>query len=765
MSKQPLEPPAILTATSGPLITLTIKTREGKAGCSLIGPKTLGGVFFNEFAPGSAAAEAGVQSGDRLIEIDGVNVLLLSHAEVEAKMQGKDAVVVVVQRLGADQFAAMRQASREAKALPHSHIASFHISKRCRPIVLPLHETQSSHDGVNSSILNVSVSHIHGAELGFKYSRHLASDVSGIFVTSVYLPSASGLHVGDRILAINGHSTLYANESHLEILLKASRSFTCVVARSLLSDLVAHLGANKVHYALTLPPTHASDSLGALSSASKIVTVALGKHDFDVVDGPHGGALIECGSDNSSELQSGDRIVAIGTRGALLLNAAECNRVLAGASETAELSVLRIERKSEQKEAVQVPLYRASSSATIHATNGKIEKIVLSKGDDGRFGIALNKSHFSAAFFVRVDERYTAKDAERAPAVGDRILEVNGESVLFSDSDATTRFIQSAVGSTINLTVQRIGTAQFDQLLLAASPASRNSFKASIKQQSVKTAAANHQLDEFSAVPRTPIDDDPRSPGKKVLSFAFPETISEESTTDETNVVNMMASTLPRKKFGCVLRLEVSRVHKDSFGICLAASRSGRGIFINESMEESALQMGDLILKVNDIFVATMSDTHIIDLMKKAKDPVRITVLRFENNTRMSIDIQTGFKFRPRGELSHHQLTKKDKSLGVELVTEDGVDGVLVGHVLPHASQLKRDDRLIALNQTCLVGLSIDEVRSALANAPDTVSITVFRLAEHIAAVPRKSSLKQIEPLSAADQENIPIVKRVRRLC
>ena len=663
------------------------------------------------------------------------------------------------QRLGDQQWADVLSAGTQPSA-PHQtdkHSAAILLTKAVRPLALAAHLDGST--ATPGRIRRVFVRQNSNASWGFKFAGGSDSALGGLFVQEVFGANAAQLHSGDRVLSVNDHSALHCREAEVPQLFDVREPTVAMVVLRPLHKLGSSTAPPAAQHHAAAAPSSASQPTAEfkpaaaplagtpLSVAVHFVELSEAEAKSDIVLMRNAGGAVVVQHSATASLQAGDRLIAIGSRGVLTQSADAAQRMLSEQRHGVNVTLLRDDSGAPAGDSsIALPL-KATATAGLMSqlTAGKLETVVLKRDEHGRFGISLSKTHFPCTFILQVDERYASGD--QAPTIGDRVLELNGTSLVFSDSAEFARQLQTVAGSTATVLVQRLGSTQFDQLLVATTPPTKGSFRASAKKApfSVPIIDASAAAD----VMRTPISSDPRSPGTRQLGFAFPE-VSGESDTDQP------ARSAVARQLGSIAHVSVSRLPTGTLGVSLASIKDQYGVYVSERVDTSDLLVGDLVLLVDDKFVLPLDQNELARFIKTCADPIKFTVLRLARSHAKPSG--TGpFAFEQLTDVLRINLSKAAES-SVSLCARDGSDGVFVRD---NFAGFRTNDRILSVNGVPMLDKSLLEVTACLDSAPEQSAVFVVRYRDAngpAAEAPRRSSLRQVSTAAP----NVPVIQRVR---
>ncbi|XP_053927599.1 FERM and PDZ domain-containing protein 2 isoform X4 [Cuculus canorus] len=145
--------------------------------------------------------------------------------------------------------------------------------------------------------------------------------------------------------------------------------------------------------------------------------------------------------------------------------------------------------------------------------------------------------------------------------------------------------------------------------------------------------------------PVVPIEQENRPPAETVkanISFS-----NENLNSQEQHLLDQPEKNLEETNFGAqknapdspeckdfIIKIELEKAENGSLGFALVGGRNGRAILIKAISPDSIadldgrLQVGDILLKVNETFVSGLPRQTVIDLLRKAQGTVQLTVCR-----------------------------------------------------------------------------------------------------------------------------------------
>ena len=722
--------------TAGEVMPIILQAKDKKLDVSIIGPKNYGAVFIN--AVDAVAAESGLKIGDRLIDINGVNVMFLSHNQINASLQGQDTVTLLVQRLGMQQWEPLVQGVRDL-ASRNTDGTQMTFCVNVRPLAVPLEKLSGGNMGPVARVFSVTTYLNHQGNYGFKASAPTTVDFEGVYVTEVSETASVPLEIGDRIIAINGQSILMASSSDaLGLLESVAPSLSIVVLRygaEIMSRLFSAPQSVETKPPSNPPEQPKVDSRIAFTTSSRSASVKNVKFDaqieatesateletsynvvscsssasinFELVYRAPGGLYVS--SSSNPNVKVNDRLVSVNNRAFLSSNLIDYKTFVSPLTTTIVFAFLR-----QVNGEYRIPLEVYNNSRTLNIfTTGPLHTMVMSKDKLGKFGVALmggDHKSFSSVFISNTASRYANSKAQDPPLYGDRLLEVTRIPFIYAENQEVTAAFRTAHDDVIAV-VQRVGAAQFDDVIAKTSTSKLDSSKSvkvagssgpepsrdfSMRRSILKKPTATAGQEKV----RTPVTFDPRSP-LATAQFSFPTV--EESDSDAVNAVD--------DGLGEVVQVSVTRLLRNgSLGLTLVETKGVYGVFVNDNLGISPIELGDRLLMIENEFVALLEEEALVSVLKRYKtDTVNLTVLRFPSARSPSdYDPITRFKFKVTAEV---RVLTIESIEGLEF---DGIPGSLLIRGVPSNCVSKIDDRIMSINNTCVLKMSKQETEALL---------------------------------------------------
>uniref|UniRef100_A0A3Q3IUA8 PDZ domain-containing protein n=1 Tax=Monopterus albus TaxID=43700 RepID=A0A3Q3IUA8_MONAL len=194
---------------------------ERDYGFHLQGGRKIGGEFIRKVVPGSSADLGGLRPGDRVVEVNGVNVEKDSHHEVVKRVRAiPNRVRLLVVDSDTDEYLRSRGlVCTEDMAIEMGTLLS-------RPSSRPMPATSSLPSPEPTDELCPRLCHLVKEDNGYGFSLHSNKTKGGQFVHSVDPGSAAesaDIRPGDRILEVNGVNIEGLTHSEVVALIKSGR--------------------------------------------------------------------------------------------------------------------------------------------------------------------------------------------------------------------------------------------------------------------------------------------------------------------------------------------------------------------------------------------------------------------------------------------------------------------------------------------------------------------------------------------------------------
>uniref|UniRef100_A0A3Q3IXS9 PDZ domain-containing protein n=1 Tax=Monopterus albus TaxID=43700 RepID=A0A3Q3IXS9_MONAL len=197
---------------------------ERDYGFHLQGGRKIGGEFIRKVVPGSSADLGGLRPGDRVVEVNGVNVEKDSHHEVVKRVRAiPNRVRLLVVDSDTDEY--LRSRGLVPLAHPGSHFLLINSQYTLLLSYFPL-QLQVEPSPEPTDELCPRLCHLVKEDNGYGFSLHSNKTKGGQFVHSVDPGSAAesaDIRPGDRILEVNGVNIEGLTHSEVVALIKSGR--------------------------------------------------------------------------------------------------------------------------------------------------------------------------------------------------------------------------------------------------------------------------------------------------------------------------------------------------------------------------------------------------------------------------------------------------------------------------------------------------------------------------------------------------------------
>jgi len=430
-------------------------------------PDSSPGMVISRIKENGPAVGSGIESGDRLIAVDGIPLVTRSSSELSKILLGAEGTPA-------------RLEIRNA----HGKIIEVEITRGASSFGL---NAENSRESVTSSVDSVAASDVsmdQGVLVGVGLTFHRPDGRGGVLVKRVKDGSAAQadgrIAPGDRLLAIDGRD-LGAKVSHEDL------------TRRILGEMgsLVHLHvqfSSGVSEEIRLQRSrtyedHASKT-ERVSSASQLCGLGLtffppteGDRDVVIKRVKDGGA-----AQASRKIVAGDRLLEIDGQQVHRLSGSELKSLLMGV--TGSSCEVRIEHQNGTLE--NVKLVRTSRDENCRA-GGRIVGIAsemsldevafasaASRGERKRkvgLGMVLNECDGGQGLTIRKVKRGSASDLSGKVQAGDRLLSVDGTSLDGLKRDEIEKLVMRAVGSTSVCVLRRRDNSLDHVMLLRPEPA------------------------------------------------------------------------------------------------------------------------------------------------------------------------------------------------------------------------------------------------------------------------------------------------------
>nr|XP_047925213.1 FERM and PDZ domain-containing protein 2 isoform X2 [Anser cygnoides] len=147
-----------------------------------------------------------------------------------------------------------------------------------------------------------------------------------------------------------------------------------------------------------------------------------------------------------------------------------------------------------------------------------------------------------------------------------------------------------------------------------------------------------------------------------------------EEHLKETNCGTQQSTPDPPECKDLVIKIELEKAENGSLGFALVGGRNGRAILIKAISPDSIadldgrLQVGDILLKVNDTLVSGLPRQTVIDLLRKARGTVQLTVCRSMASRAAYAGKQSNSVPSPPNTKAEPNDNSSERSLGAQSV-------------------------------------------------------------------------------------------------
>jgi hypothetical protein len=218
--------------TDGEVYYTVWSTKVGEMDFTIVGGSdhALGAVFVESVVPGSNAVRAGLDEGDRILDVNGIGVLGLTSKEAEDLLLSCHGEVKMhLVHLDRDHW-------HDVLVQTSLHSEDFVTStrsgeKKLRNIGLSCFKggySKSSGFDVSGKLVTAMVSKNAAGKYGLSVDGGYATKLGGIFVTET---PCDAIEVHDRILEVNGRSLLTASVKDFTDEIVDKDSFSVIVVR------------------------------------------------------------------------------------------------------------------------------------------------------------------------------------------------------------------------------------------------------------------------------------------------------------------------------------------------------------------------------------------------------------------------------------------------------------------------------------------------------------------------------------------------------
>ncbi|EDQ88032.1 uncharacterized protein MONBRDRAFT_37693 [Monosiga brevicollis MX1] len=562
------------------------------------------------------ASMLGLRKGDRLLAAGRASFLGATHEEaINILNEIHQHAELVVLRTPVDQWVAVcRQARNLDQRLIEDRNAGRTVptTEFFRSIALPRGPTFDLKDGVTTGTVHRFVlNRAEHKKIGMRVAGGVDTEAGAVFITHIYpigaAANCAGLHVGSRVLEVNGESLLLTPQAQVRKVMRANGA-------PLITILVQELADNQ--YELIYSQTEKAIRLTALpmpghATAGDLVDFELRRHHgsfgLKLVGGcetSFGAVFVDECADNvwhgDAKLSQGDRLVAVGGVSVISMTRGEVQELLrnapkdsihvlvmqVGAEQWKKMSseIHREDYRTYNKHGIRrlraMRLKRSQASGGLE-TSGPLHAISLHRETKCSWGFNIaggSDTKLGAVFVTRVEPNGLASvKSDLQP--GDRVLQV-GTLSLLSSTQSEAWSVLKAQESRLDMVVLRLGSSKWAALL-----SSLKLHRASGDQQPIASSNAQEALD-LDALQRIR-EDLVEKQGTKGLGFLITARQSHQSGVEICQII------------------PGGNAHRD-----------GR------------LRAHDVLMAINNTDVSAMSFEQVIAILRKCTTLARFVVLR-----------------------------------------------------------------------------------------------------------------------------------------
>jgi C-terminal processing protease CtpA/Prc len=430
-------------------------------------PDSSPGMVISRIKENGPAVGSGIESGDRLIAVDGISLETRSSSELSKILLG----------------AAGTQARLEIRKA-HGKIIEVEITRGTSSFGL---NAENSRESVTSSVDSVAASDVsmdQGVLVGVGLTFHRPDGRGGVLVKRVKDGSAAAadgrIAPGDRLLAIDGRD-LGAKISHEDLTRKVLGEMGSLVH---LHVQFSSGVSEEIRLQRSRTYEHHASKTERVSNASQLCGLGLtffppteGDRDVVIKRVKDGGA-----AQGSRKIVAGDRLLEIDGQQVHRLSGSELKSLLMGVSGSS--CVVRIEHQNGTLENVKLvrtsrdETYRAGGQIVGIASEMSLDEVAFasaaSRGERKRkvgLGMVLNEFDGGQGLTIRKVKRGSASDLSGKVQAGDRLLSVDGTSLDGLKRDEIEKLVMRVVGSTSVCVLRRRDNSLDHVMLLRPEPA------------------------------------------------------------------------------------------------------------------------------------------------------------------------------------------------------------------------------------------------------------------------------------------------------